>query len=108
MRLELSHNLSVGPRSRASMASEPRERPAAAPKALRWVHRSFSEGGSAPAKRRARERVGESEGRSPPGSRCLLQNQNFPVFLARPDDHEHVIASYRHVACGFGRLEASE
>jgi hypothetical protein len=50
---------------RASMASEPRERLAFAPKALRRVHRSFSGGGSAAAKRRARERAGESEGRSP-------------------------------------------
>jgi len=33
----------------------------------RLVHRSFSEGGSVPAKRHARERVGESEGRSPSG-----------------------------------------
>ena len=33
----------------------------------RPVHRSFSGGGSAPAQRRARERVGESEGRSPSG-----------------------------------------
>src|SRR5688572_11304482 len=31
----------------------------------RLVHRSVSGGGSAPAKRRARERVGESEGRNP-------------------------------------------
>src|SRR5262245_40328672 len=44
-------NLNVGRRLRASMASEPRER-------------------SAPAKRRARERVGESEGRSPSDKTC--------------------------------------
>src|SRR5258707_5031149 len=37
--------------ARASVASEPRERPAFAPKALRRVHRSLGEGGSAPAQR---------------------------------------------------------
>jgi hypothetical protein len=39
--------------------------PASAPEALRRVHHSFSEGGSAPTERRARARVVESEGRSP-------------------------------------------
>jgi DEAD/DEAH box helicase domain-containing protein len=39
--------------------------PSSAPQALRTVHRSFSGGGSAPAQRRARERVGESEGEAP-------------------------------------------
>ena len=43
---------------RASIASEPRDRPSSAPQALRRVHRSFSEGGSAPAERRSRARVG--------------------------------------------------
>jgi len=49
------------------MASEPRDRPSSAPEALRTVHRSFSEGGSEPAERRARERVGGSGGAKPPG-----------------------------------------
>jgi glucoside 3-dehydrogenase (cytochrome c) hitch-hiker subunit len=52
-------------RERAA-ASEPRERPAFARSASARSRRSFSGGGSAPAQRRARERVqGESEGRSP-------------------------------------------
>jgi hypothetical protein len=47
---------------RASLASEPRERPAYALRASARSRRSaLREGGSAPAKRRARERVGESE-----------------------------------------------
>ena len=46
-------------------ASEPRDRPTFAPQALRRVRRSFSEGGSEPAQRRARARVGEFEGQSP-------------------------------------------
>jgi hypothetical protein len=51
---------------RSSMASEPRDRPASAPEALRrGLAGAFSEGGSAPAERRARARVRESEGRSP-------------------------------------------
>ena len=45
--------------------TELRDRPSSAPQALRGVHHSFTAGGSAPAQRRARERVGESEGRSP-------------------------------------------
>jgi len=53
------------PFARASAASEPRDRPAFAPKALRRVRRSLGGGGSEPAQRRARARVGESEGRSP-------------------------------------------
>jgi hypothetical protein len=52
--------------ARASTASEPRDRPAFAPKALRrGLAVASGGGGSAPAKRRARTRVGESEGRSP-------------------------------------------
>ena len=51
---------------RASLASEPRDRPAFAPKALRrGLAVAFGGGGSAPSQRRARARVGESEGRSP-------------------------------------------
>src|SRR6188472_1785451 len=55
---------------RASTASEPRDRPAFAPQALRrGLAVALSGGGSAPATRRARARVGESEGRSPSAER---------------------------------------
>ena len=82
--------------------SEPRERPSSAPQALRRVHHSFSEGGSEPAKRRARERpptlfelrrdlavvlrakadVGESEGRSPSGKNAGFTLIEVLVALA--------------------------
>ena len=52
-------------RQRASAASEPRER-------------------SAPAKRRARERVGESEGRSPSDkTKAISSTRSDPVSAAR-------------------------
>jgi hypothetical protein len=54
--------------ARASAASEPGERPAFARSASARSRRSFSGGGSEAAKRRASERAGESEGRSPSGN----------------------------------------
>jgi len=42
---------------RVSTASEPAERPSSAPQALPRVHRSFSEGGSEPAQRRASDKT---------------------------------------------------
>jgi len=64
-RFETSSPRVRGQRERAQR-SEPRERPAFAPKALRrGLAVAFGGGGSEPAKRLARERVGESEGRSP-------------------------------------------
>src|SRR4051794_36700593 len=55
------------PRGRRERAqrSEPRERPAYAKAPARSRRSASREGGSEPAKRLARERVGESEGRSP-------------------------------------------
>src|SRR5262245_33895740 len=52
-------------RARASAASEPRERPASAKASARSRRSASREGGSGPAERPARERVGESEGQSP-------------------------------------------
>src|SRR3954471_22779399 len=50
-------------RRERAQRSEPRERPAFAPKALRrGLAVAFSGGGSEPSKRLARERVAESEG----------------------------------------------
>jgi hypothetical protein len=54
---------------RASIASEPRDRPAFAKAPARSRRSASRGGGSAPAKRRARARVGESEGRSPSGKK---------------------------------------
>src|SRR5437762_4558686 len=72
--------------SERAAASEPRERPAFARSASARSRRSFSGGASAPAKRRARERVGESEGRSPSAkTRTYLTN----VGLAFHDASEH-------------------
>ena len=72
---------------RASATSEPRDRPSSAPLALRTVHRSFSGGGSAPAKRRARERVGESEGQRPSGrnGRNFTADDRIPTRPHRPE-----------------------
>jgi ABC-2 type transport system ATP-binding protein len=53
-------------RRERAQRSDPHERPASAPEALRrGLAGAFSEGGSEPAKRLASERVGESEGRRP-------------------------------------------
>jgi mono/diheme cytochrome c family protein len=66
--------------ARTTEASEPRERPAFAPKALRRVHRSFSEGGSGDRGVPASERVGGAGGAKPPGQR--MQRVRRYVFLA--------------------------
>ena len=95
-----------------SSASERRER-ATRPARLRAVgatarsRRSFSGGGSAPTKRRARERVGESEGRSPSGKTrtrrrgaassselilsCLQELRRLPALpRARVEGHQRL------------------
>jgi exo-1,4-beta-D-glucosaminidase len=53
------------PDERASNSREPREGPAFVRRASAGSRRSLGGGGSEPAKRRASERVGESEGRTP-------------------------------------------
>ena len=66
--------------ARTSEASEPRERPAFAPKALGRIHRSFSEGGSGDRGVPASERVGGAGGAKPPGQR--MKRVRWYVLLA--------------------------